>query len=162
VIFLLVLDKLPAYYGEIRSRARAVADGALASLVGVTVFLTVLLATGADPEQPIFEFLVARAPVPAEHGPVFSDYGGGGNVVNVILVDFRAFDTMGEIAVVAMAALSVLTLIGMRSRTGGTVDDYEDGQPATDGGVVEADGEPAEEPRSSTGSAAAESGGDAE
>ena len=162
VIFLLVLDKLPAYYGEIHSRARAVADGALASLVGATVFLTVLLATGADPEQPIFEFLVARAPVPAEHGPVFSDFGGGGNVVNVILVDFRAFDTMGEIAVVAMAALSVLTLIGMRSRTGGTVDDYGDSQPATDGGVAATDGESAVEPPSGTGLSDAEPGGDAE
>jgi multicomponent Na+:H+ antiporter subunit A len=31
-------------------------------------------------------------------------------------VDFRAFDTLGEISVVAMAALSVLTLVAMRER----------------------------------------------
>jgi multicomponent Na+:H+ antiporter subunit A len=42
--------------------------------------------------------------------------GGGSNVVNVILVDFRGFDTLGEISVVAMAAISVLTLIAMRER----------------------------------------------
>jgi multicomponent Na+:H+ antiporter subunit A len=47
---------------------------------------------------------------------VFTDFGGGSNIVNVILVDFRALDTMGEIAVVAIAALAVLTLVGMRER----------------------------------------------
>jgi multicomponent Na+:H+ antiporter subunit A len=35
----------------------------------------------------------------------------GRNVVNVILVDFRAFDTMGEIAVLGLAALGVLALV---------------------------------------------------
>jgi multicomponent Na+:H+ antiporter subunit A len=129
VIFLLVLDKLPAYYGEIRSRIRVAADAALASLVGFTVFATVLVATSAQPDGPIFEFFLARAGVPAEHGPVFSDYGGGSNVVNVILVDFRAFDTLGEITVVAMAALSVLTLIGMRARTDVGGDDPEVTEP---------------------------------
>jgi multicomponent Na+:H+ antiporter subunit A len=44
------------------------------------------------------------------------DVAGGHNIVNVILVDYRAFDTMGEISVVAMAALSVLTLVAMRER----------------------------------------------
>jgi multicomponent K+:H+ antiporter subunit A len=37
--------------------------------------------------------------------------GGGTNVVNVILVDFRAFDTFGEIAVLAIVALSVFALL---------------------------------------------------
>jgi len=37
--------------------------------------------------------------------------GGGRNVVNVILVDFRAFDTMGEITVLAAVALSVYALL---------------------------------------------------
>ena len=37
--------------------------------------------------------------------------GGGTNVVNVILVDFRGFDTLGEIAVLAMAALGVHALL---------------------------------------------------
>jgi multicomponent Na+:H+ antiporter subunit A len=141
VIFLLVLDKLPAYYGEIRSRARTAADAALASLVGFTVFATVLMATSASPEEPVFRYFLARAGVPAEHGPVFSEFGGGSNVVNVILVDFRAFDTLGEIAVVAMAALSVLTLIGMRAQTEagmaestGSPPDDSGATPATDGG----------------------------
>ncbi len=37
--------------------------------------------------------------------------GGGTNVVNVILVDFRGFDTMGEISVLLMASLGVLVLL---------------------------------------------------
>ncbi len=37
--------------------------------------------------------------------------GGGANVVNVILVDFRGFDTMGEITVLALAALGVWSLL---------------------------------------------------
>jgi len=43
--------------------------------------------------------------------------GGGSNVVNVILVDFRGYDTMGEITVLGIAAVGVLALMdGMRAR----------------------------------------------
>ena len=38
--------------------------------------------------------------------------GGGHNVVNVILVDFRGFDTLGEITVLALAALGIFALLG--------------------------------------------------
>jgi multicomponent Na+:H+ antiporter subunit A len=107
VIFLLVLDRLPTFYGEIK-RSRAIRDGVLSVAVGATVFVTVLVTTVADPANSIAQ--------------TFLDYGvtveeaGGHNIVNVILVDFRGFDTMGEISVIAMAALSVLTLIAMRER----------------------------------------------
>jgi multicomponent K+:H+ antiporter subunit A len=37
--------------------------------------------------------------------------GGGTNVVNVILVDFRGFDTLGELAVLGVVALSVFALL---------------------------------------------------
>jgi multicomponent Na+:H+ antiporter subunit A len=40
----------------------------------------------------------------------------GRNVVNVILVDFRAFDTLGEITVLAVAAIGVYSLVKLRSR----------------------------------------------
>jgi multicomponent K+:H+ antiporter subunit A len=47
--------------------------------------------------------------------------GGGSNVVNVILVDFRGYDTFGEITVLAIAALGVLALLdGWRVRRPGT------------------------------------------
>ena len=37
--------------------------------------------------------------------------GGGANVVNVILVDFRGFDTLGEITVLALAAVGIYALL---------------------------------------------------
>jgi multicomponent Na+:H+ antiporter subunit A len=116
VIFLLVLNRLPAYYGQ-PSIGRATRDGLLATLAGATVFLTVVLSTSASPAEPLSGVLVERANLPpGGHGSFFTDYGGGSNVVNVILVDLRAADTLGEISVVAMAALAVLTLIRMRER----------------------------------------------
>ncbi|MFB6201582.1 MAG: hydrogen gas-evolving membrane-bound hydrogenase subunit E [Halorhabdus sp.] len=115
VLFLLVLDRLPAFYGQ-PDRWLAIRDGVLAVTVGATVFVTVLVSTAASPNGALAHYLVERAGVPAEHDYLIHHYGGGGNIVNVILVDFRGFDTMGEISVVAMAALAVLTLIRMRKR----------------------------------------------
>ncbi|MEL7472918.1 MAG: hydrogen gas-evolving membrane-bound hydrogenase subunit E, partial [Planctomycetota bacterium] len=42
--------------------------------------------------------------------------GQGKNVINVILVDFRGFDTMGEIAVLGLAAVGVYTLLKLRAK----------------------------------------------
>jgi len=109
VIFLLVLDRLPAYYGE-SDGGRAIRDGALALVVGGVVTVTVLLATSSSPPPDLFSL------APATIARLALEQGGGHNVVNVILVDLRGFDTMGEISVIGMAALSVLTLIGMRER----------------------------------------------
>jgi multicomponent Na+:H+ antiporter subunit A len=43
----------------------------------------------------------------------------GRNIVNVILVDFRGFDTMGEITVLSVAAIGVYGLLKLRARKGG-------------------------------------------
>ena len=43
------------------------------------------------------------------------DGGGGSNVVNVILVDFRGYDTMGEITVLAIVGVSVYALLKMKT-----------------------------------------------
>lgn len=57
--------------------------------------------------------------------------GGGNNVVNVILVDFRGFDTMGEITVLGLAAMGVWTLLRRRKKSGDYNDpsDFEDNGP---------------------------------
>src|SRR5699024_7055443 len=39
------------------------------------------------------------------------DEAGGGNIVNVILVDYRGFDTLFEIAVLAIAGIGVFCMI---------------------------------------------------
>jgi len=53
------------------------------------------------PNQTISGFFVTRA----------YPQGGGTNVVNVILVDFRGFDTLGEISVLAVVAVTVYSLL---------------------------------------------------
>ena len=45
--------------------------------------------------------------------------GHGRNVVNVILVDFRGFDTLGEITVLAAAAIGAVALARAGRRPGG-------------------------------------------
>ncbi|MFB6137970.1 MAG: hydrogen gas-evolving membrane-bound hydrogenase subunit E [Halobacteriaceae archaeon] len=121
LIFLLVIDQLPAFYGELRPGVAA-RDAGLSLAVGATVTLTVLLTTSGDPAEPVSATLVEKAPLPAElpHGDVvvLDAVGGGHNIVNVILVDFRGFDTMGEVSVVALAAVSVVTLLGARAGGG--------------------------------------------
>jgi multicomponent Na+:H+ antiporter subunit A len=106
VIFLLVLEELPEFYGDIPVGSTA-RDVVVSVGVGVTVFLTVLLAA-REPGEPtdLARYFTERA----------VSEGGGTNVVNVVLVDFRAFDTLGEIVVLSVAALSVLTLVAMRRR----------------------------------------------
>ncbi len=47
----------------------------------------------------------------AEHSKIIAH---GANVVNVIIVDFRGVDTLGEIAVVMITGLSILALIRIR------------------------------------------------
>ena len=42
----------------------------------------------------------------------------GQNVVNVILVDFRAFDTLGEISVVVIAAVAAIAVIRAKPKGG--------------------------------------------
>ncbi|WP_425373802.1 monovalent cation/H+ antiporter subunit A [Phyllobacterium salinisoli] len=60
-------------------------------------------------------YVIMTRPATSRLGDYFVKYayteGGGRNVVNVILVDFRAFDTFGEIAVLGVVALSVFALL---------------------------------------------------
>ena len=107
LIFLLVLEQMPAFYGELQKRV-AVRDAALSIFAGATAALSVLIASppGDDPLTDTARFYVDAA----------VHEGGGTNVVNVILTDFRAFDTLGESMVVSVAAIAVLVLLAMRTQ----------------------------------------------
>ena len=59
------------------------------------------------------------------------DFGGGKNIVNVILVDIRAWDTLGEISLLVVAATGVASLVFLRRRTGG-VDRLDGRRPGRD------------------------------
>jgi multisubunit Na+/H+ antiporter MnhB subunit len=73
---------------------------------------------GARTEAPISDEYLERA---------YPD-GGGNNVVNVIIVDFRGLDTLGEITVLAVAALGVAAIVraGRRSAPPRTEDAAND------------------------------------
>ncbi len=82
-------------------RMRRLRDFALAILCGIGMMLiSYTLMTKSLPET-ISSYFLERA---------YSE-GGGTNVVNVILVDFRGFDTLGEIAVLCIVALTVFALL---------------------------------------------------
>ena len=77
------------------------------TFVGGLVTAILLAATSRPLDLRLTEFF-EKASYPEAHGR---------NVVNVILVDFRAFDTFGEISVVTVAALAAVALL--RQRRGG-------------------------------------------
>jgi multicomponent Na+:H+ antiporter subunit A len=100
VLFVLVLRRLPDKF-ESRATTGVRAVRVVAALsVGVMVFVLALTASGNRDAAPVSDEMVERA-VPD---------GDGRNVVNVILVDFRGFDTMGEITVLAAAAIGSVAL----------------------------------------------------
>ncbi|MCL4702215.1 MAG: monovalent cation/H+ antiporter subunit A [Burkholderiaceae bacterium] len=108
VLILLGLRWLPQRFeaepGErptLRARVRRVRDLALALAAGAGVAaLAWVLMTQPFPQSMAPFFLTRSLPE-----------GGGANVVNVLLVDFRGFDTMGEITVLGVVALSVYALL---------------------------------------------------
>jgi len=78
-------------------------------------FRDFLLAVSCGFGMFLFSYAIMKQPVPDAIASYFLEKayteGGGRNVVNVILVDFRGFDTMGEIAVLAIVALTVFALL---------------------------------------------------
>jgi multicomponent Na+:H+ antiporter subunit A len=74
--------------------------------VAAFVFAFSLAATAARREDPVSNAYLERAYPEAE----------GRNVVNVVLVDFRGLDTLGEIAVLAVAAVGAIMLVRGRRR----------------------------------------------
>lgn len=101
VIFLLVLRLLPRRFPVAARRRTQVVRAGVAGVVGVFVTLFTLAAAGARTRPSVSEEFLARS-VPE---------AGGKNVVNVILVDFRGLDTLGEVTVVLVAALGIASLV---------------------------------------------------
>jgi multicomponent Na+:H+ antiporter subunit A len=83
-----------------------------------------LLALGAGAGFGLFLLAIAQRPFDRTLSDFFEQYSyaiaHGRNIVNVILVDFRGVDTMGEIAVVMVTGLAVLALIRIRVERRGT------------------------------------------
>ena len=108
LLFVLVLRRLPPLR-VLSPRSERIRDGAVAVAGGVFVAVLVLAATAAPHPTPLRDYFGAASLALAN----------GRNVVNVILVDFRGFDTLGEITVLAVAALGVVALLRLRASTPG-------------------------------------------
>jgi multicomponent Na+:H+ antiporter subunit A len=111
VLFVFVLRRLPATFRARRLRLNRTVRLAVSLAVGVFVTSAVLVTTQArTAERVSTEYLEQALPE-----------GGGRNVVNVILVDFRGFDTLGEITVLVVAAMGVAVLVAaVRRESGGS------------------------------------------
>jgi multicomponent Na+:H+ antiporter subunit A len=108
VIVTAVLLKLPIVVQTMRGRAEKRLDAGLSTVFGICVFFSVLWMVAMP-----FDATLTRYFAEASLTEAF-----GRNVVNVILVDFRALDTFGEIAVIVFAALGVWALLRPASRKG--------------------------------------------
>jgi len=101
VLLVLVFYRIPPNVHPPLRRMARIRNLIVSCAVGAFGFFLIILMAG-DPYAPtISDYFKANA-VPLAHGA---------NIVNVILVDFRAFDTMGEITVLAVAALGGYALL---------------------------------------------------
>ncbi|RUR42479.1 monovalent cation/H+ antiporter subunit A [Vreelandella populi] len=100
ILLMLALFFLPQRTPRESSPLRNVRDMLLAGSLGLVV-ASLNYAVMTRETLSISNFFMANS-VPG---------GGGHNVVNVILVDFRGFDTLGEITVLALAGLAIFKLL---------------------------------------------------
>ncbi len=104
ILFVLVLYRLPRYVG-ISKRSSRLRDAAISLAMGGLMTILALVAIGSPTTSRLAGFFAENS----------LDLAKGRNIVNVILVDFRAIDTLGEITVLAVAALGVYALLKLRA-----------------------------------------------
>ena len=100
VLLMLALFFLPQHSPKESSSMRVLRDVSISAGLGIIV-ASICYALITRPFESISDFFLANA----------KTGGGGTNVVNVILVDFRGFDTLGEISVLGIAALGIYKLL---------------------------------------------------
>jgi multicomponent Na+:H+ antiporter subunit A len=107
VIFVLVLRRLPDRFERRSTPLTRTLRIVISVGVAVFVFAFALIARGSRTAEPVSTQMIEQS----------LSEGKGRNVVNVILVDFRGFDTLGEITVLAAAAIGAVALarVGRRA-----------------------------------------------
>jgi len=105
ILFVLVFYHLPESPVLSSPLARG-RDALIGATVGALMAALVLIATDVQLHPPISAYFVEHS-LPDAHGR---------NLVNVILVDFRGLDTLGEITVLAAAGVGVYALLKLRAR----------------------------------------------
>ncbi|RMX08198.1 DUF4040 domain-containing protein [Corticibacter populi] len=108
IVLMAVLVRLPRAAPPTRSRREVAVDATIAVVFGLVLFVALASMLAQPFDTRLSDFFRASSYVDAH----------GRNVVNVIIVDYRALDTMGEIAVVALATLGAWSLL--RRRRGGS------------------------------------------
>lgn len=104
VIAVLVFHRLPRFR-RLSTPSDRLRDGTIALGVGVTMGLLVAAIQTVPPSNEVASYYAAQS----------LEKAYGRNVVNTILVDFRAMDTLGEATVLALAALGVYALVRLRN-----------------------------------------------
>jgi len=103
ILFVLAFYHLPNF-AQLSSRRSRLRDAGIALLVGSLMTALVLSAVTVSLYPSIADYFVTQS-LPLAHGR---------NIVNVILVDFRGLDTLGEITVLSIAAAGVVALLKLR------------------------------------------------
>lgn len=103
VALVLILRRLPAVFHSV-TRARQALTAAIALGVGVAATAVTLAFTGRRDMSPVGQYFLDE---------VYVDTGGT-NVVNTILVDYRALDTFGELTVIAVAGIVLMGILATR------------------------------------------------
>ena len=103
ILFVLVFHHLPPF-AILSSGFARVRDAALTLALGALITIIVLIGSGIQLYPKISSYFIENS---------FS-LAHGRNIVNVILVDFRGFDTFGEITVLAVAGIGVYALLKLK------------------------------------------------
>lgn len=106
ILFVLAFYHLPSF-AKLTPPASRLVQALISAAAGGVMTVLVLSAVGISLSPSISQFFMENS-VPLAHGR---------NVVNVILVDFRSIDTLGEISVLAIAAFGVHALLKYRRTT---------------------------------------------
>jgi multicomponent Na+:H+ antiporter subunit A len=116
VLFVLVLRFLPTRFIDLAPAVVRPLRLAVSIVVGASIFVFAIVSTNARSD-------VSQESISVEMVERSKPDGEGKNVVNVILVDFRGVDTMGEITVLLVAAVGAVALARSGRRPGDDDDD---------------------------------------
>lgn len=105
VVLALVMTRLRLSPSDRRPLGQKIPDLTIALACGIGFGLMLLKVTGVPFDASLTEFFNLYSKTVAH----------GANVVNVIIVDFRGTDTLGEIAVVMVTGLAILSLVRLRA-----------------------------------------------
>ncbi|WP_153395915.1 DUF4040 family protein [Ornithinicoccus halotolerans] len=100
IVIMLVLQKLPLVFGR-GPRLGNAAAAVFALVAGLSAGVVTWAMTGRRERSQLADYYIQNGP----------EITGGDNIVNTILVEFRALDTLGELAVLGMAGVAIIAVL---------------------------------------------------